>query len=125
VGIGIYLLAIFIPAHQPTAARESSTGQVSTAFRFTEGQHSAAAAIAFGFVALGLLGALRGATYRAQVVTRCRQCKMPVDAVRDGLALKCANGGHRAGLQLLSLVILGGFVVLTLSLLVLLLAASS
>lgn len=124
IGVGIYLLLIFIPAHRPDAPSESERTEAGKIWRFTETQHSVAAGLAFGFVALGLFGAARGATYRREVMTRCRTCRMEVEATREGLALRCHNGGHKAGLAISSVVMLGAFVIIGSATVILLLSAS-
>ena len=83
-----------------------------------------AAGFAFGFLALGLFAAFRGATYRKSVVTHCSRCKMKVDAVRDGFSLKCQNGSHSAGIQFSSVGILAAAVVLVIGILSLIMVAS-
>ena len=120
IGVGIYLLAIFIPSHEPVMLG----GNIGVnKWLFTEGQHSVAAAFAFAFLALGAFSLFRGTTYKPFVRTRCNHCQIEVNAARQGLVLKCENGGHRAGIQFAAVGLLIGVVGLVVGFIILTLQA--
>jgi hypothetical protein len=124
IGVGIYLLAIFIPAHSPDGPREAERTEVGKIWRFNATQHTVMSGLAFGFVGLGLFAMVGGALYRREIIADCNSCKMKVEVTRSGLSLRCQNGGHKAGLDKSAVALLALFLVVGSSAIALLVTAS-